>query len=80
MPETDKKYGFFDLRHPFYKPLSYRIAIVAACLGWAVVEFLVLKQPFWGLLFGAAGLYTGWGFFIAWDRITAYDNEKKGSE
>jgi hypothetical protein len=26
---------FFDLQHPFYKPLWIRVLITALCLGWA---------------------------------------------
>jgi hypothetical protein len=54
---------FFDLDHPFFIPLWRRVLIVAACLGWALFEFLA-ASPFWGMLFGAIGLYAGWHFFF----------------
>ncbi len=54
---------FLDLDHPFFRPLWIRVLIVAACLGWALVEFLA-ASPFWGVLFGAIGLYAGWHFFF----------------
>lgn len=57
---------FLDLDHPFFVPLWRRVLIVAACLGWAVVEF-VGGAPFWGILFGALGLYAGWHFFFAFN-------------
>ncbi len=57
---------FLDVQHPFFRPLWRRVAVVAVCLGWAVVEF-VHDAPFWGMLFGALGLYCGWQFFVAFD-------------
>ena len=53
----------FDLDHPFFIPLWRRVMIVVACLGWALFEFLA-ASPFWGMLFGAIGLYAGWHFFF----------------
>ncbi len=53
----------FDLDHPFFIPLWRRVLIVVACLGWALFEFLA-ASPFWGMLFGAIGLYAGWHFFF----------------
>jgi hypothetical protein len=55
---------FFDLQHPFYKPLWIRLVITALCLGWAAVEFF-MGAPFWGMLFGALGIYCVHQFFIA---------------
>ena len=57
--------GFLDLRHPFFRPLWLRIATVAACIVWAVVEF-VTGQPFWGMLFLGISAYAGWQFFVDW--------------
>jgi hypothetical protein len=79
VPEQQDKHGFFDLRHPFYRPIWIRIAIVASCLGWAIVEFYN-QAPLWGILFGAVGVYCAWGFFIAWDKITALNDPGKGSK
>lgn len=53
----------FDLDHPFFIPLWRRVLIVAASLGWALMEFAG-GAPFWGVLFGAIGLYAGWHFFF----------------
>lgn len=58
--------SFFDLQQEFYRPLWLRIAIVALCLGWALVE-LSAGAPIWALLFGGIGLYAGHQFFIAFD-------------
>lgn len=52
-----------DPEHPFYKPLWVRIAIVAVCIVWAAFEF-ALGAPFWGVLFGGAGVYAGYVFFM----------------
>lgn len=52
-----------DLNHPFFVPLWRRVLIVALCLGWAVFEF-VAGSPFWGILFGAIGLYAGYVWFL----------------
>ena len=57
---------FFDLQKPFYRPLWIRLTIVILCLAWAVVEF-VSGTPFWGVLFGAIGLYAGYQFFVVFD-------------
>lgn len=57
---------FLDLQKPFYRPLWIRLTIVILCLAWAVVEF-VSGTPFWGVLFGAIGLYAGYQFFVVFD-------------
>ncbi|ANP86750.1 hypothetical protein HFO55_25570 [Rhizobium leguminosarum] len=46
-----------DPNHPAYRRLWVRVAIVAVCFGWAVVEF-VTGDPFWGVLAGGAGAYS----------------------
>jgi len=62
---------FLDTDHPAYRPLWVRVAIVAACVGWAAMEFGLLRflglpvgSPFWGTLFLALGVYAGYRFFI----------------
>lgn len=78
---TDKKPGgsFLQLEHPIYRPLWVRVAIVAACLGWALFEF-TSGSPFWGVLFGALGLYSAWGFFIVFDKAIAAERDKRKPE
>ena len=56
----------FDVRHPFFRPLWVRIAVVGLCFGWALFE-VVSGSPFWGMLFGAAGSWCGYWFFLAFD-------------
>lgn len=53
-----------DTDHPFFAPRWRRVAIVALTLAWALFEF-VAGSPFWGVLFGAIGLYAAHAFFIA---------------
>ena len=55
----------FDLRHPFFLPLWRRVLTVAVALGWAAVE-AVTGSPGWALIFGAAGAWAGWQFFVVW--------------
>ncbi|MGR3344732.1 MAG: DUF3329 domain-containing protein [Paracoccaceae bacterium] len=56
--------SIFDLRQPFFLPIWRRVALVAVCLGWALVEF-VTAAPFWGVIFGAFGVYALWQFFLS---------------
>lgn len=65
-----------DLNHPFFVPLWRRVLIVAACLGWAVVE-VVGGNTVWAMLFGGIGLYAGYVFFFDF-RPRDPDAEGKG--
>ncbi len=56
----------FDLQVPFFKPLWLRIGTVAFCIGWAIFE-IAAGSVFWAILFGAAGLWSGYEFFIVWN-------------
>ena len=56
----------FDLDHPFFRPLWLRILVVAASLGWAVVE-LRGGAFFWAALFAAVGVYAAWRFFVTFE-------------
>lgn len=56
----------FDVMHPFFLPLWRRIATVAACLGWSLLEF-AWGNPGWAALFGGIGLYCAHQFFVAFD-------------
>ena len=57
---------FFDLENPMFRPLWVRILVVALCTGWAVVE-LRNGNAIWAVIFGAAGAYLGWQFFLGFD-------------
>jgi len=52
-----------DPNHPFYRPLWIRIAIVAVCLGWAIVEAST-REPFWAIIVGALGIYSAYKLLL----------------
>lgn len=58
--------SILDVRHPFFLPLWRRVALVALCGGWALME-LVLGNPLWALVFAAIGGWCGYQFFAAFD-------------
>lgn len=51
-----------DHEHPFFRPLWRRVALVAACVVWAVIEY-VGGSPTWGTIALAFGAYGAWQFF-----------------
>ena len=57
--------NLIDPNHPFFAPAWRRYAVVASCLGWAAVEFLT-GGAFWGVLFGALGVYSAWMLIVAY--------------
>lgn len=65
-----------DVQHPFFKPLWRRVAIVASCLAWAIFEFAT-GTPFWGVLFGATGVYCGWQLFVVFDPKPDQEEEQE---
>lgn len=56
----------FDLRHPFFRPLWSRALVTGLALGWALVE-LSAGNTGWALLFGAAGGWCFYQFFVVFD-------------
>jgi hypothetical protein len=52
-----------DPNHPFYRPLWIRIAIVAVCLGWAIIEAST-REPFWAIIVGALGIYSAYKLLL----------------
>ena len=76
MTEPGKRQGFFDLRHPFFKPAWRRAVLVAICLGWATFEF-VSGEAFWGVFVGGAGLYCAWAFFLSEDATYYKEPDKE---
>jgi hypothetical protein len=52
-----------DPNHSFYRPLWVRIAIVAVCLGWAIVE-VSTGEPFWAIIVGALGIYSAYKLLL----------------
>lgn len=53
----------FDLQVDFFLPVWRRVAVVIVCAVWSVFEFVTLA-PFWGVVFGAIGIYAVWQFFF----------------
>jgi hypothetical protein len=56
----------FNLQVPFFEPLWIRIATAVVVLGWAGFE-LITGSPGWAMMFGAAGAYAAYQFFVVWD-------------
>lgn len=52
-----------DPNAPFFKPLWVRVLSVLLPLAWAGME-LATGNPFWAILFGAAGGYLGLALFL----------------
>lgn len=57
---------FLDLRHPFFRSLWRRVAVVAVCLGWAAFE-IAMGAMLWGMLFAGLGAVCAWQFFLGYD-------------
>jgi hypothetical protein len=57
---------FFDVRTPFFTPLWRRVLVVGIALGWALVE-LASGATAWALVFGAAGAWLAYSFFVIWE-------------
>jgi len=58
--------NFLDVRTPFFRPLLPRLIATGVTLGWAIFE-LANGNLFWMVLFGAAGLWLVWEFFVVFD-------------
>lgn len=56
----------FNIRHPMFRPLWVRLLITGLALGWALVE-LATGNPVWAAVFGAAGAWCAWEFFVVYD-------------
>ena len=53
-----------DPDDPFFAKTWVRVVTVAGPLAWSVVEFVVMQNPMWGVIFLAAGAYAGWVLFL----------------
>ena len=60
------KKRLLDVQLPFFIPIWRRIALVAACFGWAIFE-LSLGNHFWAGLFCVIGAYCAHQFFFAFE-------------
>jgi len=68
-----------DTSHSFYRPLWRRIAVVAFCAGWTIVE-LVGNQPFWAVISGALAVYTAYVLLLTFRPATALVEAEKPPE
>lgn len=50
----------------FFRPLWLRVAIVAACAGWALLEW-VNGENGWAMMAAAVTAYGIWSFIIAYE-------------
>lgn len=65
-----------DAKHPYFKPLWRRIAVVVACLGWALFEALN-GQSLWAAAFAAIGFYSAWVLIFRFEPESDEDEDKK---
>jgi len=65
---------FLDVQNPMFQPVWLRAVIVVICCGWAVFEAMG-GNVFWAILFGSAGVYLGYQFFVVWDPNPNEDKE-----
>ncbi len=65
----------FEVQIEFFVPLWRRVALVAFCFGWSLVEFS-RGMVFWGAIFVALGAYSMWQlFFDGWPAKHAVDDQ-----
>jgi hypothetical protein len=57
-----------ESEHPFFRPLWRRVAVVAVCVAWAVLEFAT-GTPFWGVIALGFTAYGVWQFFILYKPV-----------
>ncbi|MCY4452678.1 MAG: hypothetical protein OXC01_12075 [Immundisolibacterales bacterium] len=69
--------SLFDVQTPFFRPLWRRVAVTVVCLAWAAME-VSTGAVFWAILFGAAGLYLAWQFFVVFDPAPDGDEDGTG--
>lgn len=58
--------AIIDVQHRFFLPKWRRVATVAFCGGWALVE-LNNGAVFWVIIFGGLGAFCFYEFFFAFD-------------
>ncbi len=55
-----------DVRHPFFLPMSRRVATCAATGGWGVFEYSTGNTG-WAVIFAMIALYCAFEFFVIFD-------------
>lgn len=53
-----------DFAHPFFKPMWRRVAVVAFCGCWGMIELFVQGSHFWSALFIGMGAMAFWKLFL----------------
>jgi hypothetical protein len=66
----------FNLHVPFFLPLHRRAWTTGLVIAWALFA-LWTGNPGWALLFGAAGAYCAYEFFVVFDPKN-YKDKKDG--
>lgn len=66
----------FDARHPFYRPLWRRVAIVAITAGWALIEYRN-DAPIWAVLFAVISAWCAWFFFVVYEDVKLDDGQEQ---
>jgi len=59
-----------EQRHPFYRPLWRRIAIVGFVAFWLGIELLYSRDSLWVIVAGGLLAYAVWVFLINWPKET----------
>jgi hypothetical protein len=52
-----------DLNHPFFKPVWVRVAVVAVCFVWGLIEF-ANGSALWGVFFVGLAVICGYRFTV----------------
>jgi hypothetical protein len=73
---ADKRMGAFDVRHKMFNPLWSRLLVAGLTCGLALVE-LANGNPFWAILFGAAGIHLVYQFFVVWTPVETKPEEDR---
>lgn len=73
---TSKKPHALELRHPIFRPIWRRYALIVVLACWTVVE-INYGNLFWALLVGGIGIYAAYVFF--WD-FTLPDDDSSPEE
>ena len=57
---------WLEVRHPAFRPLWARLALIAVPAAWAAFE-AARGEWLWAGVFGAAAGYLAWAYLVAFD-------------
>lgn len=63
----------------WFKPLWRRVAIAGFLAVWCAWEWIFNQEPFWGVLVGAALLYSLYNFFYAFPKEENLDEQSQSA-